>query len=150
MYAGATRANGDWDLPDPVCRRVASRDEIVAGPSATPYVTWLDECAPGVRRARHTAQLCRELDRGMAVWRTQISYLALRSRGGASGSWRGRPNDGSCGSTASFQIRRVSDGEICCALIHYVCIELTSAFAIREPPSRRPCASRSTLLGAGT
>src|SRR5207342_3654548 len=135
VQAGATRANGDWDLPEPyVQTRAASRDEIdsYGHVNNAVYVTWLDECAWGHSIERGIRpEMCRELDRGMAVWRTQINYLGAALEGDCVevATWPVY-NDGRLRIDRRFQIRRVGDGAtLLRALIHYVCIELTSGRA---------------------
>jgi len=140
VRAGATRSASDWDLPDPyVQSRVASRDEIdsYGHVNNAVYVTWLDECAWGHSIERGIPpEMCRELDRGMAVWRTQINYLGAALEGDRVevATWPVY-NDKKLRIDRRFQIRRVSDGTtLLRALIHYVCIELTSGKARRMPP----------------
>ena len=137
---GATRVASDWDLPDPYLQtRVATHDEIdsYGHVNNAVYVTWLDECAWGHSIERGIPpEMCGELNRGMAVWRTQINYLGAALEGDCIevATWPVY-NDGRLRIDRRFQIRRVSDGEtLLRALLHYVCIDLTSGKARRMPP----------------
>ena len=72
----------------------------------------------------------------MAVWRTQINYLGAALAGDRIeiATWPVY-NDGRLRIDRRFQIRRQSDGEtLLRALLHYVCIELTSGKPRRMPP----------------
>jgi len=129
----------DWDLPDPfVHERVAEHGEIdgYGHVNNAVYVVWLDDCAWAHSVARGLPpQLCRRLNRGMAVWRTQIHYLrpALEGDRVQVATWPVR-NDGRLRIDRRFQIVRASDGEtLLRALIHYVCIDLESGKAKRMP-----------------
>lgn len=128
-----------WDLPAPfIHARVAHHAEIdgYGHVNNAIYVAWLDDCAWAHSNARGLSpELCRQLDRGMAVWRTQINYLRAALEGDEIevGTW---PvfNDHRLRITRRFQIRRVADGEtLLRALIHYVCIDLRTGRATRMP-----------------
>ena len=128
-----------WDLPDPfVHRRVAVHGEIdgYGHVNNAVYVVWLDDCAWAHSIDRGISpELCRSLNRGMAVWRTQIHYLraALEGDQVEVGTWP-IDNDGRLRIARRFQIRRTADGEtLLRALIHYVCIDLESGRAKKMP-----------------
>jgi acyl-CoA thioester hydrolase len=129
-----------WDLPEPfVQHRQAMPAEIdgYGHVNNAFYVVWLDECAwaHSVHRGI-SQQMCQQLNRGMAVWRTQINYLkpALEGDKIEVATW---PvfNDRRLRIDRRFQIRRSSDGEtLVRALIHYVCIDLQTGRPKRLPP----------------
>jgi len=128
-----------WDLPDPfVHRRVAVHGEIdgYGHVNNAVYVVWLDDCAWAHSIDRGISpELCRSLNRGMAVWRTQIHYLraALEGDQVEVGTWP-IDNDGRLRIARRFQIRRTADGEtLLRALIHYVCIDLETGRAKKMP-----------------
>jgi acyl-CoA thioester hydrolase len=101
------------------------------------YVAWMDDCAWAHSTERGIPpELCRRLNRGMAVWRTQVHYLGAAYEGDVIqvGTWPVL-NDGRLRIERRFQIRRKSDGEtLVRALIHYVCIDLQTGKAKRMPP----------------
>jgi acyl-CoA thioester hydrolase len=128
-----------WDLPEPfIHRRVAVHGEIdgYGHVNNAVYVVWLDDCAWAHSIERGISpELCRSLNRGMAVWRTQINYLRAALEGDEIdvATW---PvfNDGKLRIARRFQIRRRADGEtLVRALIHYVCIDLQTGKAKRMP-----------------
>jgi acyl-CoA thioester hydrolase len=128
-----------WDLPSPfVHERVAHHAEIdgYGHVNNAVYVAWLDDCAWAHSTARGISpELCRSLNRGMAVWRTQINYLRAALEGDVIevGTWPVR-NDNKLRIDRRFQIRRKADGEtLLRALIHYVCIDLQTGRARRMP-----------------
>jgi len=128
-----------WDLPQPfIHERVAVHGEIdgYGHVNNAVYVVWLDDCAWAHSISRDISpELCRSLNRGMAVWRTQIHYLRAALEGDRIqvATWPVR-NDGKLRIERRFQIRRASDGEtLLRALLHYVCIDLHSGRARRMP-----------------
>lgn len=128
-----------WDLPGPfIHERLAVRSEIdgYGHVNNAVYVQWLDECAWAHSASRGiTPELCTALNRGMAVWRTQINYLRAALEGDTIqvATWPVR-NDGKLRIERRFQIRRKSDGEtLLRALLHYVCIDLQTGRARRMP-----------------
>jgi len=79
--------------------------------------------------------LCRRLNRGMAVWRTQVNYLGSAYEGDhiEVATWPVL-NDGRLRIDRRFQIRRKADGQtLVRALVHYVCIDLETGKAKRMP-----------------
>jgi len=128
-----------WDLPAPfIHERVAVHAEIdgYGHVNNAVYVVWLDDCAWAHSIARGISpELCRSLNRGMAVWRTQINYLKAALEGDEIeiATWPVY-NDLRLRIDRRFQIRRRSDGEtLLRALIHYVCIDLQTGRAKRMP-----------------
>ena len=101
------------------------------------YVAWLDDCAWAHSISRGISpELCRSLNRGMAVWRTQANYLGSAYEGDRIevATWPVL-NDERLRIVRRFQIRRKSDGQtLVRALIHYVCIDLQTGKAKRMPP----------------
>ena len=129
-----------WDLPSPfIHERVAVHAEIdgYGHVNNAVYVVWLDDCAWAHSIHRGISpEMCRALNRGMAVWRTQINYLKAALEGDEIevGTWPVY-NDRKLRIDRRFQIRRKSDGEtLLRALIHYVCIDLQTGRAKRMPP----------------
>jgi acyl-CoA thioester hydrolase len=128
-----------WDLPSPfIHERVAHHAEIdgYGHVNNVVYLAWLDDCAWAHSIARDIPpEVCRSLNRGMAVLRTQIHYLSSAYEGDEIevATW---PvfNDGRLRIDRRFQIRRKSDRQtLARALIHYVCIDLTTGKAKRMP-----------------
>ena len=127
------------DLPAPfIHARVAHHAEIdgYGHVNNAIYVAWLDDCAWAHSISRGISpELCRQLGRGMAVWRTQVNYLraALEGDDIEVGTWPVH-NDNRLRITRRFQVRRAADGEtLLRALIHYVCIDLRTGKATRMP-----------------
>jgi acyl-CoA thioester hydrolase len=72
----------------------------------------------------------------MAVWRTQLNYLAPAFAGNRVdiGTWIAA-SDSRLRCARRFQMRRADDGvTLLRALIHYVCIDLDSGRPRRMPP----------------
>ncbi len=113
-----------WDLPAPfIHARVAHHAEIDG-------YGHVNNAIYGI-----SPELCRQLGRGMAVWRTQVNYLraALEGDDIEVGTWPVH-NDNRLRITRRFQVRRAADGEtLLRALIHYVCIDLRTGKATRMP-----------------
>ena len=74
-----------WDLPSPfIHERIAVHTEIdgYGHVNNAVYVAWLDDCAWAHSISRGISpEICRSLDRGMAVWRTQINYIGAALEG---------------------------------------------------------------------
>ena len=100
------------------------------------YIAWMDDCAWAHSTERGIPpDLCRRLNRGMAVWRTQAHYLGSAYEGDRIhvGTWPVY-NDSRLRIERRFQIRREADGQtLVRALIHYVCIDLETGKAKRMP-----------------
>jgi acyl-CoA thioester hydrolase len=130
-----------WDLPDPfihVVRADGSDIDAYRHVNNAVYVRWLDHCA----WAHSTAlgldpQSTVAGGRGMAVWRTQLNYLAPALEGDEVGiaTWLVY-NDERLRIDRRFQLRRLADGQtLLRGLIHYVCIDLASGRPKRMPAS---------------
>ena len=143
-----------WDLPSPfIHERVAVHTEIdgYGHVNNAVYVNWLDDCSWAHSISTGISpEHCRELNRGMAVWRTQINYLLAALEGDVVqvATW---PvfNDKRLRIDRRFQIRRKSDGAtLLRALIHYVCIDLQSGKAKRMPPIFKDYSVAPAVLAA--
>jgi acyl-CoA thioester hydrolase len=133
----------DWDLPGPhVAALVVAAADIDAYDHVNNavYVTWLDRAAWS-----HSAALglpverCLELDRGMAVLRSVISYLrpALLGDTVHVATWL-LAADYKLRARRRFQLRRAGDGvTLVRAEVEYVCIELSSGRPVRAPAEFR-------------
>lgn len=128
-----------WDLPSPfIHERVAVHAEIdgYGHVNNAVYLVWIDDCSWAHSISTGISpELCRDLNRGMAVWRTQINYLlpALEGDEIQVATW---PvfNNRRLRIDRRFQVRRKSDNAtLLRALIHYVCIDLASGKASRMP-----------------
>jgi acyl-CoA thioester hydrolase len=129
-----------WDLPSPfIHERVAVHTEIdgYGHVNNVVYIAWMDDCAWAHSTERGIPpEMCRRLNRGMAVWRTQANYLGSAYEGDhiEVATWPVL-NDARLRIVRRFQIRRKSDGQtLVRALIHYVCIDLQTGKAKRMPP----------------
>jgi acyl-CoA thioester hydrolase len=130
----------DWDLPSPHIHRVVATSADIDGyghVNNAVYVTWLDHTAWSHSTALGIPpESCIEGRRGMAVWRTQVNYLAPAFAGNRVdiGTWI-VASDSRLRCARRFQMRRADDGvTLLRALIHYVCIDLDSGKARRMPP----------------
>ena len=128
-----------WDLPSPfVHERTVVHGEIdgYGHVNNVVYIAWMDDCAWEHSKERGIPfELCKQLGRGMAVWRTQVNYLGAAYLGDRVqvATWPVL-NDGRLRIARRFQIRRESDGAtLVRALVHYVCIDLESGRAKRMP-----------------
>lgn len=133
----------DWDLPAPHVTQLLVRAEDIDAydhVNNAVYVTWLDRAAWA-----HSAALglpierCLELDRGMAVLRSVISYLRPALLGDLIqvGTWL-LAAEYKLRARRRFQVRRAADGAtLVRAEIDYVCIELSSGRPVRAPPEFR-------------
>jgi len=116
------------------------------------YVTWCDRVAWDHSRALGLPiERCLELDRGMAVVRTLITYLrpALSHDALTIATWVLPAVSRLC-VRRRFQIVRISDGvTLARAEIEYACIELSSGRPARWPLEFRECyASLPAVLHA--
>jgi acyl-CoA thioester hydrolase len=132
-----------WDLPAPY---LASVDVLPADIDAyqhvnnAVYMTWFDRAA-----WEHSAALglpiekCLQLDRGMAVLRSVISYLKPAVLGDTIrvATWL-LPADGKLRVRRRFQVgREAGSVTLARAEIEYACIELSSGRPVRWPPEFR-------------
>lgn len=130
----------EWDLPSPYVHQVVASAADIDGyghVNNAVYIGWLDRTA----WAHSTAlglppESCVEGRRGMAVWRTQVNYLASAFEGDRIqvGTWI-LANDSRLRVSRRFQMTRAADGRtLLRALLHYVCIDLDSGKPKRMPP----------------
>lgn len=128
-----------WDLPTPFTMElVVQAPDIDAYDHVNNavYVTWFDRAAWSHSSALGLPiERCLELDRGMAVLRSEIAYLrpALLGDRVAVATWLLAGN-GKLRVRRRFQARRLSDAvSLARAEIEYVCIELSSGRPTRWP-----------------
>lgn len=128
-----------WDLPEPFVLDIKVQPEDIdhyhhANNAA--YVTWLERCAWAHSNALELdLALYRRLDRGMAVLRHEIDYLAAAFEGQKLqlATWI-VASDGKLRMTRRFQLLRPEDGAtLLRALTTFVCIELSTGKAKRMP-----------------
>ncbi|MDY7218835.1 thioesterase family protein [Denitrificimonas sp. JX-1] len=130
-----------WDYPNPfilpICASAAEIDEFDHVNNAV-YVQWMEECA-----WQHSIELglgfaeYQALDRGMAILRHEIDYLASAYEGEQMemATWVAY-SDQRLKMDRYFQLRRVADGQtLLRAKTTFVCIELSSGRPKRMPPA---------------
>ena len=132
-----------WDLPVPHVTTLAVEPGDIDAynhVNNAVYVTWLDRAAWGHSSALGLPiERCLELDRGMAVRRSVITYLRPALLGDAVhvATWL-LPAEYKLRANRRFQVRRVADGEtLVRAEIEYVCIELSTGRPMRAPAEFR-------------
>lgn len=130
----------DWDYPAPFCIELSPQasqiDELNHVNNAV-YLQWMEDCA-----WQHSSMLglgldaFTRLDRGMAVLRHEIDYLASARLGDQLilGTWLFKPN-GRLKIERRFQLFNRNSG-ICLLRAHtlFVCVELSSGKPKRMPP----------------
>jgi acyl-CoA thioester hydrolase len=139
-----TMSNGlDWDLPSPHLTLIGVGPQDIDAyqhVNNSVYMTWFDRAA-----WEHSAAVglpiekCLQLDRGMAVVRSVISYLRPAKLGNSVrvATWL-LPGDGKLRVRRRFQARLEGDGEtLARAEIEYACIALSSGRPARWPPEFR-------------
>jgi acyl-CoA thioester hydrolase len=136
-------ASAEWDLPSPHLAAVTVAAADIDGyghVNNAVYMTWFDRAA-----WEHSAALglplekCLQLDRGMAVLRSVISYLKPAVLGDTIrvATWL-LPADGKLRVRRRFQVRREAGSiSLARAEIEYACIELSSGRPVRWPPEFR-------------
>jgi acyl-CoA thioester hydrolase len=104
-----------WDLPRPFIRRIDVLDGDIddfGHVNNAVYLRWADETSwAHWEGAGHTRQQCRELDRGMAITRTEADYLG-HVRAGETidcAVWIAA-SDGRLRAERWYQFRRTGDG----------------------------------------
>lgn len=130
----------NWDLPEPFTIDIevqAADIDSYRHVNNAVYVRWLDQAAwahsthLGLPVARYQA-----LRRGMAVWRSQLHYIAPALPGDrvTVATWI-TLCDARLRVDRRFQVRCARDGrDLLRALVHYVCIDLDDGRARRMPP----------------
>ncbi len=121
-----------WDLPEPFILPVTvAADDIDEFDHAnnSVYLKWADRTAWAHWEADgYTRQDCRDLDRGMAILRTEADYLGHCRKGEeiACAVWIAR-SDGKLRAERWYQFRRLSDGEtVFRAVTRLVCFQLST------------------------
>lgn len=129
-----------WDFPQPFTLQLTvSNDEIddYQHVNNAAYVRWLDRCAWA-----HSTALglsiddCKRIDRGMAVRRSELDYLAQAFLGDpvTIGTWIVH-NDGKLRVLRKFQVVAERTGKtLVRASIEYVCLVLSTGRPSRLPP----------------
>ena len=134
--------SGDWDLPSAHVLAVTVADTDIDAyrhVNNAVYMRWFDAAAWD-----HSAHLglpierCLNLDRGMAVVRSVVTYLrpALRAERVAVATWV-LPASGRLRVRRRFQVLRGASTTLVRAEIEYACIELSSGRPARWPPEFR-------------
>jgi acyl-CoA thioester hydrolase len=133
----------NYDLPSPHLLSLTVDDQDIDAynhVNNAVYVTWCDRAAWDHSTALGLPlKRCLEMDRGMAVLRTVISYLRPAVRGDEViiATWL-LPSDRRLCTRRRFQFVRPSDNEtLIRAEIDYVCIELSSGRPTRWPSEFR-------------
>ena len=132
-----------WDLPHPHVVTIpvvpADIDEYRHVNNAV-YVVWLDRAAWSHSTALGIpTELCLQLDRGMAVVRTVVTYLrpALEGDTVEVATWI-VPSESRLRVQRRFQLRRQGTGEtLVRAQMDYACIELSTGKPTRWPAEFR-------------
>jgi acyl-CoA thioester hydrolase len=134
---------GEWDLPAPYLALIAVAPADIDAyehVNNAVYMTWFDRAA-----WEHSAALglpiekCLQLDRGMAVLRSVISYLRPAVLGDTIrvATWL-LPADGKLRVRRRFQVRRdAGEATLARGEIEYACIELSSGRPVRWPSEFR-------------
>ena len=129
-----------WDYPQPfTLQLIVAEDEIddYQHVNNAAYVRWLDRCAWA-----HSAALgisiedCKQIDRGMAVLRSELDYLAPAFLGDrvTVATWITQ-NDAKLRVSRRFQVVAEHTGKtLVRANIDYVCLVLSSGRPARMPP----------------
>jgi acyl-CoA thioester hydrolase len=150
MHTGAI----EWDHPDPFAIPVVVIDSEIdeyRHVNNAAYVRWLDRCAWA-----HSAALgislddCLRMDRGMAVRRSELDYLApaFIDEEVIVATWIAQ-SDAKLRVTRKFQIVAAHTCKtLVRATIEYVCLVLSTGRPVRMPPEfaerYRPAASVAT------
>ncbi len=146
-----TQDSPGWALPRPFLLPISVKKKALDGyghVNNAEYVRWLEGIswahseALGLGLAHY-----REQDRGMAVHRHEIDYLASARLGDSLmlATWL-VDCDGRLSLTRRFQLRRCSDGQTLLeARTRFVCIELSTGRARRMPGAYRECYSAALV-----
>jgi acyl-CoA thioester hydrolase len=129
-----------WDSPSPfTLQLIVANEEIddYQHVNNAAYVRWLDRCAWAHSTALGVSiEDCKRIDRGMAVLRSEIDYLApayLDERITIA-TWIVQ-NDGKLRVSRKFQIVADHSGQtLVRATVNYACLILSSGRPARMPP----------------
>lgn len=129
----------DWDLPDPFVIDLtveASSIDSYGHVNNRVYIGWLERCAWAHSEAvGFSEQRCLEMERGMAVRKLEVEYLAACFADDRIqvGNWL-VANDGKLRATRRFQvINRTRDQVALRGEVLYVCMNLNSGRPTRMP-----------------
>jgi acyl-CoA thioester hydrolase len=128
-----------WDSPNPFTLQLSVANEEIdeyQHVNNAAYVRWLDRCAWAHSTALGVSiEDCKRIDRGMAVLRSEIDYLApafLEERITVA-TWIVQ-NDGKLRVSRKFQIVADHSGQtLVRARVNYVCLILSSGRPARQP-----------------
>ena len=130
---------GDWDHSDPFVIEVVATERDIDSyrhVNNAVYLTWLERCAWAHSAAVGLPEAeCLRLERGMAVLRIELDYLAAARAGDRVeiANWIARC-DGRLRATRRFQIRRAADrATLLRGTIDYVCLNLATGRPARMP-----------------
>ena len=128
-----------WDFPEPfTLRLIVASDEIddYNHVNNAAYVRWLDRCAWAHSTALGISiEDCKRMDRGMAVLRSQLEYLAAAYLDEAItvATWITH-SDGKLRVSRRFQVMAEATGKtLLRASLEYVCLVLSSGRPARMP-----------------
>ena len=129
-----------WDFPSPFTLQLIVADEEIDDyqhVNNAAYVRWLDRCAWAHSTALGVSiEDCKRIDRGMAVLRSEIDYLApaFLDERITIATWIVQ-NDGKLRVSRKFQIVADHSGQtLVRATVNYVCLILSSGRPARMPP----------------
>ena len=129
----------DWDLEDPFVIEVTVGEDSIDSyghVNNAVYLSWLEQCAWAHSAAvGFPEEKCLEMERGMAVRRMGLEYLAACFEGDRVlvGNWV-VANDGRLRATRRFQVINISRNETALrGEILYVCMNLATGRPVRMP-----------------
>jgi acyl-CoA thioester hydrolase len=129
-----------WDFPEPFTLQLTVANEEIDDyqhVNNAAYLRWLDQCAWAHSTALGVSiEDCKRLDRGMAVRRSEIDYLApaFLSDAITVATWITQ-SDGKLRVSRRFQVVAEQSGQtLVRASIEYVCLVLSSGRPVRMPP----------------
>jgi acyl-CoA thioester hydrolase len=130
----------DWDLPEPFFIEVTVGGEAIDSyghVNNTVYIGWLEQCAWAHSAAMgFSEEKCLEIERGMAVRKLSVEYLAACYEGDRIlvGNWL-VANDGRLRATRRFQLINETRAEVAMrGEVLYVCMNLATGRPVRMPP----------------
>ena len=128
-----------WDLPDPFFIEVTVGSDAIDSyghVNNTVYIGWLEQCAWAHSAAvGYSEERCLEMERGMAVRKLEVEYLAACYEGDRIriGNWL-IANDGKLRATRQFQLLNVTRNQVAMrGQVLYVCMNLKTGKPVRMP-----------------
>ena len=128
-----------WDLPDPFFIEVTVGSDAIDSyghVNNTVYIGWLEQCAWAHSAAvGYSEARCLEMERGMAVRKLEVEYLAACYEGDRIriGNWL-IANDGKLRATRQFQLLNVTRNQVAMrGQVLYVCMNLKTGKPVRMP-----------------